>query len=136
MYKAQEYKDHALRSLLDDLRRHSKVPLDPGHVDYERDLTVVKTSADAAERLAAILNTPVAEDAPDPAFINDIGITVGPTTMAVWVALPAGVAGPYDETATLVRFDGSNTLDPSQLKPMQRVIIGAMLDHAREQLDA
>jgi hypothetical protein len=134
-YKAQEYKDHALRELLDDLHRQSKMPTDTSPVDYKRDLGRAKAIADAAQRLQAILDTPVAEPAPTEPVPGELQLWFQGEDMAVVVVTPEGVLG-KGMPRTLFFDETSQETVATTLTPLTKAIVGAMLDHAREQLDA
>jgi hypothetical protein len=132
VYGSEEARISALWVLQKDLQAQA----DNDSLSYPARLAFEQT----ADRLRGILNRAVAAESapeePDPRARWDMGITVHPDTMAVYVALPRGVTGPaYGEgSATVLEFNPAGG-PTAELVPLTRAIVGAMLDHAREQLD-
>jgi hypothetical protein len=93
-----------------------------------------KAYDDAATRLNEILSTPIAQEAPDPVQPEPgIRLTFAPEDMTVVVVAPEGVMG---KGMPQVLFLGPNDgLEQVTLSPFTKLVVGALLDQAREQLD-
>jgi hypothetical protein len=137
VYVDQNAKNEDLRALVRWLVQESERPLDANSASLGNDTAKQRAYDNAAGKLSAILNTPVAEPAPDPVQPMpdwNMSVTITPETMGVWVALPRSVRGQVGEgSATLLAFQGREF--KATLTPLERTIVGALLDHAREQLD-
>jgi hypothetical protein len=126
----------ALRDLADSWERLAALPEDGAAPAVLRadGAGQAKAYSDAAGQLRAILNKPVAASVPDlvPEGVMQLGF--GPDDLCVVVVTPAGVLG-KDMPRSL--YLGPNDEVPTEtMTPFQKLIVGAMLDHAREQLDA
>ena len=135
-YADQIAKDAALRHLLTYLIDQSE-----GTTPSAQELS--EAYDDAAQRLAAILDTPVANaeqrllaelNAPDPVQDHPglLKLQFEPDDMCVVVVAPAGVLG---KGMPRELFMGPNDNVPTEtLSPFVKAVVGAMLDTAREQL--
>jgi hypothetical protein len=135
MYQDQAHKNNALRDLLRHLVDGASGPL-PGDPDmYNEAAARQKAYDDAATRLCKILDTPVAGPAPDPVQLEPgtLELVFEPQDMCVVIVTPAGVLG-KDMPRDIV-FGPNDDVPVETLAPFHKLIIGAMLDHAREQLD-
>jgi hypothetical protein len=133
VFKDQSAKDDALRGLLAYLGRNSSGPLEASTPAEEtKQLARAAAYDNAAERLSAILDTPVAEPAPDPFYVNATHLQFQPEDVTVVVVAPEGVLGKGMPRSL---FLGPNDdLESETLSPLTKLFVGALLDHAREQL--
>lgn len=124
MYEAQENKDADLRAVLTYLVNHST-----GDLNSE----MQKAYGDAATRLRAVLDIPVAEPALNPFYINAANLWFQPEDVTVVVVAPEGVMG--KDMPRMLFLGPNDQPELDTLSPFTRLVVGALLDQAREQLD-
>lgn len=137
MYADRQAKNHALLGLLRYLIEHSEGPL-PGNPErYDRHAAAQKAYDDAAQRLQAILDTPVApaEPGPEGPWLPDVlRMEFPPEAMCVVVVAPMGALG-VERTLTFDRDTRSFMQEePDAVDRWTRLVAAAMLRDALDQL--